>query len=117
MIGDGVLLGGVAARPDGAAGAAALREGRVVALERRWATGVRRTVGSRRRIVSIKVDEAADPGQSGGPLLSEGTLAVVGVLRANLEKAPGGLGGAAGAGFAAAVPLVYVRPLLESLAE
>ena len=113
-IGEVVRLGGLAARrsADGSS-AAPFRPAAVVALERRWATGARRTVGSRRRIVSIKVDEVADPGQSGGPLLAEGTLAVVGVLRANLERATGGLAGTRVAGFGAAVPMLYVHPLLE----
>jgi S1-C subfamily serine protease len=112
-IGQVVRLGGLAARraPDGSA-AIVFRPAAVVALERRWATGARRTVGSRRRVVSIKVDEVADPGQSGGPLLAEGTLAVVGVLRSNLETATGGLGGRPAAGFGAAVPMQYVQPLL-----
>ena len=112
-IGQVVRLGGLAARPTGASAASPFRPATVVALERRWATGARRTVGSRRRIVSIKVDQVADPGQSGGPLLAEGSLAVVGVLRSNLETATGGLGGTRVAGFGAAIPLLYVRPLLE----
>jgi S1-C subfamily serine protease len=114
-IGQAVLLGGFAARPADPGAALRLRSAGVVAFERRWATGARRTVGSRRRIVSIKVDQVADPGQSGGPLLSEGTLAVVGVLRSNLEKTTGGLGGVPLGGYGAAIPLVYVRPLLEAL--
>ena len=112
-IGQVVRLGGLAARPTHASAATPFRAAVVVAVERRWATGARRTVGSRRRIVSIKVDQVADPGQSGGPLLAEGTLAVVGVLRSNLETATGGLGGTPVAGFGAAIPLLYVRPLLE----
>jgi S1-C subfamily serine protease len=114
-IGQAVLLGGFAARPAHIGGALRFRSASVVAFERRWATGARRTVGSRRRIVSIKVDQVADPGQSGGPLLAEGTLAVVGVLRSNLEKATGGLEGVPLGGYGAAIPLVYVRPLLEPL--
>jgi S1-C subfamily serine protease len=113
-IGDVVRLGGLAARrPVDGSPAAVFRPAAIVGLERRWAAGARRTVGSRRRIVSIKVDEVADPGQSGGPLLAEGTLTVVGVLRSNLEKATGGLGGTPVAGFGAAIPLQYVQPLLE----
>jgi S1-C subfamily serine protease len=112
-IGQVVRLGGRAARPAEASTPALFRAATVVALDERWATGARRTVGSRRRIVSIKVDQVADPGQSGGPLLAVGSLAVVGVLRSNLETATGGLGGTRVAGFGAAIPLVYVRPLLE----
>jgi S1-C subfamily serine protease len=114
-IGQAVLLGGFAARPPESAAPSRFRSAGVVAFERRWASGSRRTVGSRRRIVSIKVDQVADPGQSGGPLLAEGTLAVVGVLRSNLEKTTGGLGGVPLGGYGAAIPLTYVRPLLASL--
>jgi hypothetical protein len=64
-------------------------------------------------LLSDPPEELADPGQSGGPLLAEGTLAVVGVLRSNLEKATGGLGGVPRGGHGAAIPLAYVRPLLE----
>jgi S1-C subfamily serine protease len=113
-VGEVVRLGGLAARrATDDSPAVSFRPAAVVALERRWATGTRRTVGGRRRIVSIKVDEVADFGQSGGPLLAEGSLAVVGVLRANLARATGGLGGRRVAGFGAAVPLLYVHPLLE----
>lgn len=112
-IGQAVLLGGFAARPSDLETALRLTPGTVVSRERRWATGVRRTVGSRRRIVTVKVDPIADPGQSGGPLLAEGTFEALGVLRANLESATGGLGGTPRKGYSAVVPLLYVRPLLE----
>jgi len=113
-IGQAVLLGGFAASPADLASALRFTRGTVISRERRWASGVRRTVGSRRRIVTVKVDPIADPGQSGGPLLSEGTFEVIGVLRANLESETGGLGGAPRKGYSAAVPLLYVRPLLEA---
>ena len=112
-IGQAVLLGGFAARPDDLAAALRFTRGTVVSRERRWATGVRKTVGSRRRIVTVKIDPFADAGQSGGPVLSEGTLEAIGVLRANLESATGGLGGTPRKGYSAAIPLLYVRPLLE----
>jgi S1-C subfamily serine protease len=112
-IGQAVLLGGFAARPLDLDTAVRLTPGTVVSRERRWATGVRRTVGSRRRIITVKIDPIADAGQSGGPLLAEGTFEAIGVLRANLESATGGLGGTPRKGYSAAVPLLYVRPLLE----
>ena len=37
---------------------------------------------------------------------------VLGVVRANLESATGGLAGAAPRGYGAAVPVLYVKPLL-----
>jgi S1-C subfamily serine protease len=112
-IGQAVRLGGFAARPADVEDALRFTPGTVVSRERRWATGVRRTVGSRRRIVTVKIDPIADAGQSGGPVLAEGTFEAIGVLRANLESATGGLGGTARKGYSAAVPLLYVRPLLE----
>ena len=112
-IGQAVLLGGFAARPLDLDTAVRSTRGTVVSRERRWATGVRRTVGSRRRIVTVKIDPIADAGQSGGPVLAEGTFEAIGVLRANLESTTGGLGGTPRKGYSAAVPLLYVRPLLE----
>jgi S1-C subfamily serine protease len=112
-IGQAVILGGFAAGPEDLASALRFTRGTVVSRERRWATGVRRTVGSRRRIVTVKVDPIADAGQSGGPLLADGTFEAIGVLRANLESATGGLAGTPRKGYSAAVPLLYVRPLLE----
>lgn len=112
-IGQAVRLGGFAARPGDLESALRFTPGTVVSRERRWATGARRTVGSRRRIVTVKVDPIADAGQSGGPLLAEGTFEALGVLRANLESATGGLGGTPRKGYSAVIPLVYVRPLLE----
>jgi S1-C subfamily serine protease len=112
-IGQAVLLGGFAARPLDLETALRLTPGTVVSRERRWATGVRRTVGSRRRIVTVKIDPIADAGQSGGPVLAEGTFEAIGVLRANLESATGGLAGTPRKGYSAAIPLLYVKPLLE----
>jgi S1-C subfamily serine protease len=112
-IGQAVLLGGFAAHPADLTTALRFTPGTVVSRESRWATGVRRTVGSRRRITTVKIDPIADAGQSGGPLLAEGTFEAIGVLRANLESATGGLGGTPRKGYSAAVPLLYVRPLLE----
>jgi S1-C subfamily serine protease len=112
-IGQAVLLGGFAARPLDLDSALRLTPGTVVSRERRWATGARRSVGSRRQIITVKVDPIADAGQSGGPLLAEGTFEAIGVLRANLESATGGLGGTPRKGYSAAVPLLYVKPLLE----
>jgi S1-C subfamily serine protease len=112
-IGQAVLLGGFAARPFDLETAVRLTPGTVVSRERRWATGVRKTVGSRRRIVTVKIDPIADAGQSGGPVLAEGTFEAIGVLRSNLESATGGLEGTPRQGYSAAIPLLYVRPLLE----
>ena len=112
-IGQAVLLSGFAASPPDLTAALRFTPGTVVSRESRWATGVRRTVGSRRRIVTVKIDPIADAGQSGGPVLAEGTFEALGVLRANLESATGGLGGTPRKGYSAAVPLLYVKPLLE----
>jgi S1-C subfamily serine protease len=112
-IGQAVLLGGFAARPLDLDTALRLTPGTVVSRERRWATGARRTVGSRRRIVTVKIDPIADAGQSGGPVLAEGTFEAIGVLRANLESTTGGLAGTPRKGYSAAIPLLYVHPLLE----
>jgi len=112
-IGQAVLLGGFASRPTDLDTALRLTPGTVVSRESRWATGVRRTVSSRRRIITVKLDPTADAGQSGGPVLAEGTFEAIGVLRANLESATGGLGGTPRKGYSAAVPLLYVKPLLE----
>lgn len=113
-LGQAVLLAGfVAGRGADASERARFKTATVVQLERRWALGARRTIGSRRRIVTVRVDQVADPGQSGGPVLAEGTFAAIGVVRANLESAPGGLGGAPAKGYGAAIPLMYVKPLVE----
>jgi S1-C subfamily serine protease len=70
-------------------------------------------VGTRRAMRHVKVDRFADPGDSGGPLLAEPTLAVIGVMRANLESTTGGLTGRDRRGNGVAVPLMYVRPFLR----
>jgi S1-C subfamily serine protease len=115
-VGQEVLMAGFAARAGVDSGVPPqFKRAAVVGLERRWASGARRTIGSRRRIVTVKVDAIADPGQSGGPLLTDGTFAVIGVLRANLEKAPGGLGGLPAQGYGAAVPLMYVKPFIAEI--
>lgn len=115
QVGDVALLAGFAARVGEPSAGPRLQHAVVVALERRWASGARRTIGSRRRVVTIKIDAVADPGQSGGPLLAVGSLRVVGVLRANLERATGGLGGVPAAGYGAAVPVMYVGPFIADL--
>jgi S1-C subfamily serine protease len=112
--GQAVLLAGFAAGADVAPGSAPrFKRAVVLGLERRWASGPRRSVRSRRRVVTVKVDQTADRGQSGGPLLAADELTVLGVVRANLEPATGGLGGSAALGYGAAVPLMYVKPFLE----
>jgi len=113
-VGRRVVFGGFLGRADERTGGATLRfkHGTVASLERRHVLGARRTVGTRRSIVTVKVDQIADLGQSGGPLLAEDTLEVVGVMRANLESATGGLAGAAPRGYGAAVPLLYVKPMI-----
>jgi S1-C subfamily serine protease len=70
-------------------------------------------VGTRRAMRNVKVDRFADPGDSGGPLLAEPMLAVIGVMRANLESATGGVTGRDRRGNGVAVPLLYVRPFLR----
>jgi S1-C subfamily serine protease len=113
-VGARVVFGGFLGRPDERTGGATLtfKHGTVTSLEHRRVSGARRAVGTRRSILTVKVDQIADLGQSGGPLLAEDTLAVVGVMRANLESATGGLAGAAPKGYGAAVPLLYVKPLI-----
>jgi len=73
----------------------------------------RRSPGTGRAMFNVKVDRIADPGQSGSPLLAEETLEVIGVMRANLEKATGGVEGRARRGYGLAVPLAYVKPFLQ----
>jgi S1-C subfamily serine protease len=111
--GDAVLLAGYPVRGDRDGASPRFKPGRVVGLERRRISGVRRAVASRRTILSVKVDEIADAGQSGGPLLEAGTFAAAGVIRANLEKVTGGLERARPVGSAVAVPILYVGPFLR----
>ncbi|PYQ16683.1 MAG: hypothetical protein DMF80_04090 [Acidobacteria bacterium] len=76
------------------------------------ARGSRRAPRGHGAVLNIELDQIADPGHSGGPLLAETTLAVIGVMRANLERATGGTAGAKPEGHALAVPLMYVRPFV-----
>jgi S1-C subfamily serine protease len=112
-LGRRVVFGGFLGRGDERTGGPTLRfkHAAVASLERRHVSGARRSVATRRSIVTVKVDQIADLGQSGGPLLAEDTLEVLGVMRANLESATGGLAGAAPRGYGAAVPLLYVAPM------
>jgi S1-C subfamily serine protease len=116
-IGRRVVFGGFLGRADERTGGPTLRfkHAAVASLERRRVSGARRTVGTRRSILTVKVDQIADLGQSGGPLLAEDTLEVLGVMRANLESATGGLAGAAPRGSGAAVPLIYVKPFADEV--
>jgi Trypsin-like peptidase domain len=94
--------------------AARFKPGTIVGVERRRASGARRGVATRRLITSVRVDEIADAGQSGGPLLAADRFTAVGVIRANLERATGGLERRTKPeGDAVAVPILYVRPFVE----
>jgi putative serine protease PepD len=75
--------------------------------------GSRRVPGTRRSILGVRLDRLADPGDSGGPLLDEETLVVIGVLRANLERATGGMAGEERRGYGLAIPLKYVEPFVR----
>jgi S1-C subfamily serine protease len=118
-LGRRVVFGGFLGRADERTGGPTLRfkHGSVESLEKRKVSGARRSVSSRRSIVTLKVDQIADLGQSGGPLLAEDTLEVVGVMRANLETTTGGLAGAPPSGHGAAVPTLYVAPFLREAVE
>jgi S1-C subfamily serine protease len=109
--GTAVVLAGYPVRPS-EGGRPRLKPAYVVGVERRRISGVRHAVGSRRTIVNLKVDEIADAGQSGGPLLADGVFFAVGIVRANLERETGGLGGGKPEGNAVAVPLMYVLPVI-----
>jgi serine protease Do len=114
--GQRVMVGGYPVRGEEHEGHAAARfkDGTIMGLERRRVSGARMAVATRRTIVSLKVDAIADAGQSGGPLLVEGSFAVAGVVRANLERETGGLERLREPeGGAVAVPMLYVRPFLE----
>lgn len=87
-------------------GAPPLRRCTVVAVARR------RSPGAGRAMLNVKLDQIADPGWSGGPLVDERTLEVIGVMRANLQTASGGADGVP-RGFGLAVPLACVKPFLQ----
>ncbi len=114
--GDMVVLAGYPVRAD-ERGAPRFKPGNVLGVERRRISGVRRAVATRRTILNVKVDEIADAGQSGGPLLAEGLLVAVGIVRANLERETGGLSRSKPQGYAVAVPLLYVTPFVRRLLE
>ena len=112
-VGARVLFAGVAAHAEGGVGppAVSLQHCAVAAL------ATRRAARSGRAILNVKLDQMAQPGISGGPLLAEGTLAVIGVVRANLERTTGRIAGEKATGYGLAVPLLYVRPFLQALVE
>lgn len=87
-------------------GAPPLRRCTIAAVARR------RSPGAARAMLNVKLDQIADPGWSGGPLVDERTLEVIGVMRANLQTARGGVDGVP-RGFGLAVPLAYVKPFLR----
>lgn len=114
--GQRVMLGGYPVRGEERDGRAAARfkDGTILGIERRRVSGARVAVATRRTIVSLKIDTIADAGQSGGPLLVEGSFAAAGVIRANLERETGGLERRLQPeGGAVAVPMLYVRPFLD----
>jgi serine protease Do len=111
-VGEAVVLAGYPVRPE-KDGGPRLKPGTVLGLERRRVSGARRAVASRPTILSVKVDEIADAGQSGGPLLTDGAFLAVGIVRANLERETGGLERAKPEGYSVAVPLLYVGPFLR----
>ena len=107
-VGERVLFAG-AARGSGDPGPLSLRRCAVLSVGTRQG-------GRRASIVEIKVDEMADPGQSGGPLLLERTMAAIGVMRANLESATGGASGPR-RGSGLAVPQLYDKRLVFDVAS
>jgi S1-C subfamily serine protease len=109
-VGAPALFAGVAARAGDDTGARTVSFKRCIVA----ALGTRRAPATGRDIVNIKLDQIADPGHSGGPVLAEGTLAVIGVVRANLERTTGGVAGVSPTGYGLAVPLLYVRPFLRA---
>jgi S1-C subfamily serine protease len=109
-VGERVLFAGASRGPEASEGPVSFRRCTVTAV------GTRPGGGRRGSIVNIKVDQMADPGHSGGPLLTEGTLAGIGVIRANLESATGGASGARPQGSGLAVPLLYVKRLIFDVA-
>ena len=115
--GTAVLLAGYPVRAGEDGFRPRLKPAHVVGVEQRRISGVRRAVSTRRTIVNLKVDEIADAGQSGGPLLADGVFFAVGIVRANLERETGGLAGGRPEGAAVAVPLEYVLPFLRRTAR
>jgi S1-C subfamily serine protease len=109
-VGAPALFAGVAARAGDDTGARTVSFKRCIVA----ALGTRRAPATGRDIVNIKLDQIADPGHSGGPVLAEGTLGVIGVVRANLERTTGGVAGVSPTGYGLAVPLLYVRPFLRA---
>jgi trypsin-like peptidase len=111
--GEPVLLGGYPVHAEEGAAGPRLKPAHVSGVEKRRISGARRAVTTRRTIVNLKVDEIADAGQSGGPLLAEGSLLAVGIVRANMERETGGLDRGTPEGHAVAVPLLYVLPFIR----
>jgi len=115
--GETVILAGYTVRASAEGGAPRFLPGTITGLERRRISGVRRAVGSRRTILTVRVDTIAEAGQSGGPLVDADTNPAVGIIRANLERVTGGLDRARPEGDAVAVPLIYVLPLVRRYAD
>lgn len=66
----------------------------------------------------IKLDQASNPGHSGGPVFSDESFAVVGVMRATITSSapmPAESGVRLYQGFALVTPISYVRPLISDL--
>ena len=66
----------------------------------------------------IKLDQASNPGHSGGPVFSDESFAVIGVMRATVTG-PSPMAPNSGVtqyqGFALVTPIAYVRPLVSDL--
>lgn len=66
----------------------------------------------------IKLDQASNPGHSGGPVFSDDSFAVIGVMRATITG-PSPMPPASGVkqyqGFSLVTPIAYVRPLVSDL--
>lgn len=66
----------------------------------------------------IKLDQASNPGHSGGPVFSDESFAVIGVMRATVtgpSPMPPNSGVRQYQGFALVTPIAYVRPLVSDL--
>lgn len=66
----------------------------------------------------IKLDQASNPGHSGGPVFSDESYAVIGVMRATITSSapmPAESGVRQYQGFALVTPISYVRPLISDL--